>query len=273
MPSATVMTITPEMAAEWLKNNRLNRPLSPGRVEWYVAQIKSSGWLLNGQTIVIGADGSTLDGQHRLEACVKAQMPFTSFVVQGINPEAFHTLDTGRTRQAGDVIGIHYRMKGISEGIDGKRLASACGWLYRYERGQIQARRSRHNRLSNSQIIAVMDNNPGLADCVQHINARKRLRKLAPPGLMAFCYYIFTRIAEPVAKDFFHALEQGTELSEDDPRYLLRERLTRNREMRRSKLSEEYIAALIFKAWIATRAGRPLKVLVWKDAEEFPAIE
>lgn len=57
----------------------------------------------NGQTVIVGADGRLYDGQHRLAAQIKANVPMKWLVVTVDNgSEAFMTLDNGAKRSIAD---------------------------------------------------------------------------------------------------------------------------------------------------------------------------
>lgn len=103
---AKVMTVTPEMAKEWLSNNKTNRRINPARVNSYARQIKSGKWLKNGEPIGIHEDGSLANGQHRLSAIVKTNIPMEMVVVFGI-PNDVKLFDRGRNRSVSDIISIN----------------------------------------------------------------------------------------------------------------------------------------------------------------------
>lgn len=43
---------------------------------------------------------------HRLAACIQAGVPFQTVLIEGVKHETWTTIDTGKTRSAGDVFGI-----------------------------------------------------------------------------------------------------------------------------------------------------------------------
>lgn len=104
--SQSIMTITPELAADFLKFNTNNRPLNSFTVEFYAQEMTKNQWKVNGSPIVFSDGNTLLDGQHRLAACVKAGVPFTTTVVKGVDPEVFDTIDVGRQRTPGDLLAI-----------------------------------------------------------------------------------------------------------------------------------------------------------------------
>ena len=89
------MTITPAMAQEWAGLNTRNRPVRYTKVAQFARDMTAGKWMLNGETIKIASDGTILDGQHRLYACIQAEVPFETVVIRGLPMEAQDTIDTG----------------------------------------------------------------------------------------------------------------------------------------------------------------------------------
>lgn len=100
---ASVEYITPEQATLMLKNNPNNRKLQPFRVAKLADQMKRGAWRTNGSSIVMNGE-VLLDGQHRLSAIIESGLTFPFVVVRGVPPEAFYTIDTGRSRTLADVL-------------------------------------------------------------------------------------------------------------------------------------------------------------------------
>lgn len=72
-PRASVMTVTPAMATEWITKNRSkNRKVSEATVLKYAEDMRSGRWVLNGETIIMDKAGNIIQGQHRLLACIEA---------------------------------------------------------------------------------------------------------------------------------------------------------------------------------------------------------
>src|SRR5207302_6854563 len=102
-----IVTITPELAQEWLDRGGTNRKITRRRIEAMTAAIQHGEWRLTGEAIKLDADGRVRDGQNRLHAIVEAGIPVRSVVARGVSEEAFDVMDTGRPRTAADVLGIH----------------------------------------------------------------------------------------------------------------------------------------------------------------------
>lgn len=102
----SVVEITPEDAKVLLSKYLRNRPISGDNIHKYSIQMSEGKWGLNGQAIIIDNEGNTCDGWHRLEACIRSGKPFQTVLVENVEHKVWTTIDTGKTRSAGDVFGI-----------------------------------------------------------------------------------------------------------------------------------------------------------------------
>lgn len=103
----TTETITPEQAEDYLKyRNEKNRPIRKKAVGRFAADMRAGRWTITHQGIAFGADGSLMDGQHRLAACVASGVPFETSVVRYCNEEiaerAKPAIDSGNSRNDAD---------------------------------------------------------------------------------------------------------------------------------------------------------------------------
>lgn len=99
--TTTVETITPESAKEYLQRNNINRNINQSRVNAYADEIKNGKWQLNGEAIRFNTSGSLIDGQHRLSAIIKAEIPVEMCVMRNI-PDDVSIYDRGRPRDITD---------------------------------------------------------------------------------------------------------------------------------------------------------------------------
>jgi len=93
-----VETITPEKAEKYLERNISNyRKLETHRVDSYAKDMKHGRWELNGESIKFNLDGELTDGQHRLKAIIKANVPVQMLVIRGIE-NGISLYDIGKNR-------------------------------------------------------------------------------------------------------------------------------------------------------------------------------
>jgi hypothetical protein len=101
-----VQTITPEMAKVYLKKNTDNRNKRGWWVSGLAGMIKRGEWIPTHQGVAFSKSGNLIDGQHRLEAIVEANMPVEMIVTTGVRDDAYKVLDNGIKRTLADLTGI-----------------------------------------------------------------------------------------------------------------------------------------------------------------------
>lgn len=101
-----IVTITPEMAVELLKHNHGNRKINRANVRRIADDMLTGAYKLNGETLKLYEDGSLADGQHRLNACILANVPFQTYIIKGIKRDVLPTIDAGKTRNMVDSLNM-----------------------------------------------------------------------------------------------------------------------------------------------------------------------
>lgn len=76
-----VLKVTPEMATQMLAKNEDNRKVNDKRVSAYASIMLNGGWMATGQPIIVSKEGMLIDGQHRLNAVVRAGVAVDFLVV------------------------------------------------------------------------------------------------------------------------------------------------------------------------------------------------
>lgn len=261
------MLVMPDMAKHWLETtNTRNRPLS--ELHWMKIwlDIVEGRWRYNGEPISFGANGALLNGQHRLRACAESETVIDTDVIFGLDPEVMNTIDIGKVRTAANIAHL--------EGVENAAAACAAAHLILlHETGGIQQLGNKQAEPSKTKINERVRTDHRIAEIAGR--ATSRGRGLASPRVMTFCYYLFSAQNRELADRFFGQFESGARLTQDNPVYILRERLRTN-SVSKAKLPLLEIVALFFKAWIAYRAGKSVKCLRWNNGgsnpEKFPEL-
>lgn len=238
------VTLTPVLAAILLDRNEHNRNFSKTTTDRLVCDIAGGRWVFNGEAIIVAKDGKLNDGQHRCKAVIEAGKSIDTLIVFGPARETRLTVDTGGVRKVSDFLA----MEGFQNVC---ALASMCGYIWQFkERGKIS--RAPELRATKSQARLVAEHyQQHIVDSLQFIE-RKGTRKLASPGLMAFCHWAIRNYGNPDAADaFINRLIDGTNLRRGDAALYCRNRLldTRGNAWPHDK------AELIFHAYNAERRG------------------
>ena len=111
--NAYVVPVTPDLARQWLSQNRFNRAQRPDLVADYVRQIREGRWQRTHQGIAFSEKGTLLDGQHRLFAIAESGMTVPVLVFVNEPLENHQAVDGGKRRTALDVVRLEIRSNSI----------------------------------------------------------------------------------------------------------------------------------------------------------------
>jgi hypothetical protein len=253
----TKESVTPKKAMEWLKLNVANRPISARQVGHYAKAMECGQWKLNGDCIRFNGSGNLIDGQHRLTACIQAGKSFDTYVVTGLEHDAFDTIDQGKKRDISDV----FARQGFKNYAV---LSSAVRWLW-WSNGGRQAKLKMRPDEAND----LLDKNSGMHAAVDTaIKIARQQRGLISASLLSFLIYKTSKIDES-AVGWWTSVVTGAGLKAGTPGLLLHKRLVDNIASV-AKLRHETVCALSIKAWNCYRTTDRLKCLKFEDREEFP---
>jgi hypothetical protein len=103
------VTITPELASKWLKNNADNRPINRDAVSRLANEMLSGRWSLCSTAITLGAGDCVVDGQHRLSAVVKSGCSIQAILVtdDSIQSPRMYRGDHGQSRTGAYMYGFN----------------------------------------------------------------------------------------------------------------------------------------------------------------------
>ncbi|WP_461129719.1 hypothetical protein [Spirosoma aerophilum] len=259
--------ITPQIAKTLLEHNTHNRPLNLPHVKFLAKQMKQEQWKMAGDPIKVSASGRILDGQHRLHAIVQSDTTQQMIILYNVPDENFSVMDTGRVRQAADVLSI----AGFS---DTKTTAATARMLINYERSSIAATMKSQGRKESSvvthQDILEYTSSHDLTPYLSKAVAWHKTLAIYSKAEYAFFYCILSRVEPDQAVLFLNAVSSGAQLEIDSPMYALRKKLTEYK-MNKLNLSPSERFALTIKAWNLYRAKKTVKTLVFNvDRDDMP---
>jgi hypothetical protein len=108
-PIAEFITVTPEIAKNWLELNIENRRHRGWWSSALANMIRRGEWIVSHQGIAFSKSGILIDGQHRLHSIVESQTPVEILVTRGLSEDAYKVIDTGMKRTLSDLTGISVR--------------------------------------------------------------------------------------------------------------------------------------------------------------------
>jgi len=251
-----VQTITPAKAAEMLGGNTSNRPLSKRVVQTLAEAMKRGEWKVTHQGVAIDTNGVLVDGQHRLAAIVEADLPVEMTVFTEVPADTFDVLDTGKRRNAADVLAI--------EGEQSTHQLAAMVrtvWLY-------DNRRDLHwsgggTSVSNQQILETLEANPKIRDFVavgEQLASEVGMIKSAGGAAS----YLVSRVnTAKQLEPWFSGVIDGAGLGKGDARLRFRNHMLNMArreagEVRRRRDTREHVGLYLvaFNAWAAGEPAR-----------------
>jgi hypothetical protein len=251
-----VAIIEPTDAARLVASFRSTGKVDQKLVKAYAEDMSVGRWMLNGATIVLSKDSKVLDGRARLLACVQAQQPFKTLIIEGVDDGAFETIDAVRKRRLADVLTIR-------RFPHGRALAAALRLIWSHQNNSIAAPRS----ISPIVLLDLIEAHPEIRDSVL---PSLRAAPLLPHGTGIALHYLFSLIDPKKSDEFFAKV--GTALLAEGPAALLRKVLEELRAKGGTR-KQLYLVAVSIKAWNAFVLGKPLKQLRYSpDREPFPEV-
>lgn len=271
-----VMNITVQMAKQWIEatGDKNFRESSPNHIALLARQIRDGKWHLNGESIKLNCDGRVIDGLHRLKAIILCGIGITSVVVSGVTDE--FGIDESRSRNVAQWLAN----KGY---INASEMAASLSILRLYDQGRCESPgKSVSTRMTPEEAIVLAKRNPGIVRYV----AASRHNGCLPASLLAVVPYLGTpeelrsasHMVCETAKTFIEGIKSGADLSDDDPRYMLRERMIRDKQSSSHRMNNITKRALVIIAWNKYAAGESCgsASLRWRQVgpgkQDFPQI-
>ncbi len=258
-----VLLITPERAKKLLERNINVRPMMEREVARYCAILTAGAWGLNGETIKLDRDGNLVDGQHRLEACIRTGIPFWSAVARCVPPDG---VDEGARRTAGQLLS--------GRGIAWGNLAAAFARNMLYlSKGKDPWMSTEH--VPNQELILFFEHrlNDELRNwAIGMSGARSRL--LPGSVVCTAAYVMAAHTSKNQAEDYLGSLFSGANLDEESPRLHLRRWLESETAATAlsGRLSNRAKFIAVFRAFQMETSGKRMRrgVGIWGKIHSAP---
>lgn len=268
-PTARIETISPAQAEQMLAHNTHNRTVNRPRVNDLARDMTAGRWQVNGEAIKFASDGTLLDGQHRLMACVRAGQPFTTLVIRGLPAETQSTMDTGRKRSMSDVMSLEGKPNGTT-------LASVTRIVYLVDTLGPEAMFSQGIRPTNTELLDFYNKlGPQLdALTMAGLEFYSKSSGLFTPTVFAGIWWLLSHKNLKDANRFLDQLASGAGLEEGNPILVLRNELFAIRTSRNQStfLQRRRVVLVTFKAWNKWRKGKTIKQLRAGADETLPKL-
>lgn len=272
--SASVETFTVAQLKEIIAATDRNIRLpATSRINRLAAHMRAGGFKLNGESIKFNGSGHLVDGQHRVQAAILADVPLTTVVVRGVQDVS--DVDTGWQRSFSHLLrgmGVHYATS----------VAAGVRILYYLKNDVDPFVRGASGDLSptNASVMTFYRSltQRFLANAIDITLAGGRVRQLIPSGVGLALFYLFQKTDEDAALVFGNALHEGADLVEGSPLFVLRRWLLYRKQSRQGGTSagrrEAYGCCVkAWNHWRDKKASKKMASLVFRSTEALPEIE
>jgi hypothetical protein len=244
--------VTPGMAAHWLQNNFVNRPISDDTVAAYARDMVNGVWVCTHQGVAFNDLDHLIDGQHRLHAIVKSGVTVRMMVtfglaskIEGSQMTTMDAVDRGRTRSVADQLKIQHGLK------NGSFIAAVCASL------AVICCNDRTRRLSVGQTLEIYAEFRAAVDWIHEF--RPTEHGLRAKGVLAA--FAFAVTADCKLKAPCISVVDGGGLVAGSPLALLREFLVSDDAKLLNRGSDRALAELTLHALQLQIAGESIERL------------
>lgn len=267
------VTFTPERAKAALENNTHNRPMKTthGQVPSIKDVLEKGLWDANVSKINFEESGVLSDGQHRLAACVVANIPIRCLVTWGIGREAQLVTDRRGARKMADDLAINGKKNATN-------LAATTRMIYAREVFglDIYSIINKGQNMSNVSDVVLYDYYTEHSEVIDEVHrmieriyASVRYLKINRRSLNLLAYE-FAKISNDDAEGFWKRLASGVSKDENDPIMMLHKRLFDRARSNTLEIPRTIEAALIIKAWNAYITGEQMLQLKYRSGGDHP---
>lgn len=254
--------ITPELAQSLLNQNTHNRNIRMPLVWQYSADMSNGKWKRNtAETIKIASSGRILDGQHRLKAVVHSNTCQYMDIVYDMDASVFDVIDTGKSRNAGDV----FKISGIKNANTVPGIISVYN---RLKKSYVADTREKYVVGTNQDILKQYYENPNFWARIttETIGFYAAFAKILAPSMIGGVHAYLHEINGELSNDFMNQMCRGEDIENDTIR-LLRNVLIKDK-MSSRKMPPQNKLMLIVKTWNNFVTGKEIKHLKYNPDNE-----
>ncbi|MFH9403112.1 hypothetical protein [Streptomyces sp. NPDC017638] len=266
-PTPRLVQVTPEIAEIMLSRTVVNRRLDWGQVDFLADSITRGEWQLTHQGIALDGPldaGYLLDGQHRLNAIIKAGVPVWIYVFEGLPRTSFPVLDTGKRRSGVDTL-FYTGEKYLPV------LYSTIRHVLLFKNMPDSSWSGNGARIPNGRVLAAYKEDSNMYREAVATGREISKHVFASQTGVAVGYFVTTEAAPAVKADsWIEGLASGANLEIGDPRLALTKvpHMKRRGAKRRYTMREQ--VAIYIKAWNAWVQEEKVENLRFKKTEKMP---
>jgi hypothetical protein len=248
-----LVKVTPEMAAEMLRNNYVNRPLNPVTIIRLAGDMSADLWI-EPTVIYRTIDEKLLDAQHRLSAQVTCQKTLWYVVIDGVSEEIIDTIDSGTRRSDPQRLVMHGRPKET-----GSLFASMLGLVINY----LEHHRIVSGGISFPKKWEYQGMHEEIEDYAQYWNDAELNGLHIKKTVLASFHFLAAKQNKEKADEFFNQLLSVDELEEGSPALALKEYVSKALPAKSQTQGQIRTSAIVLlQAWLAHLEDRTIKKIV-----------
>lgn len=240
--------ITPEQAMVILENhNPNNRTIARNTVEAYAREMRAGRWGLSNDAMAFDVDGNLLNGQHRLTACILADVPIPVAIMRNVPREDQDRMDLGRPRHIADIL----HMKGYKYS---HRLSGALRAMWNMKDLTNWTR-----KVAPGELLAIAERHPKL---IESVIASEEVKAFPRNGVTAVHYVATHLLNEPEkANAFMGVFATGVPTYPGDPAHVLRENYlaARRHAAMAARFSHKSTLDAVVRSWNLFREEKTIK--------------
>lgn len=255
--SVELTYVTPELAENYLRFNNKNRKLSSNHLTFLSNEMKNGRFIENGEAIIFDKNGDLKDGQHRLKSIVNSGKSYFIPVVRGVEPISMATYDTGKNRNAADVLSIN----GFKYTSHISKLITNISKFY-VEKSKLNRPTgglNRRDKLTNQQVLEYCElNYDWLKDIVNNIEkiyCKSNPKILSMSSICLIAYLIGGEIPSRDVYNFISHLVGLSRTQGTAPNYIYTKLY--NAKINKEKLNFYWVIGMSIKAYNFYIDGNP----------------
>ncbi len=259
-PHVEFVNLTPALAKDLLDRNDGNRSIRQTKMLQFACDMIDGKWAMNGEPIIVSADGRLNDGQHRCLAAIEANTSIPVVIMFGIDRETRLTVDQGGARTAGDFLGM--------EGVQNAAAVAAIARLaIAFERNDGRAFTD-SQRITSREIRERVATDEGLARSATFGHTEGSYsRNFIAASSIGFAHYVLSRINRADAEEWLARVCRGDGIKLKDPAHTLREKL-----IGAGRLGRDKKLKMLLQAWNFHRRGMKVGPSHISSEPPFPAL-
>lgn len=271
IPTASIESINPALAQEWLDKSPGNRTTKLLGLNKLATAMADGRFKITNGGVAFDFEGNLIDGHTRLKAVIKAGVTVQMFVFRNLDKEVRLLIDTGDARTFKNSL----EMLGLCVFTDDKgkkhNLAQAVSQLATYlmlfQQKSVSVCNGKGNITNDLISEFVTRNETELVNTTIMIQNLLKVQKYMVNNHFAFLYQIYKFIDEPKILQFINIVG-GTELSENEncPATLLKNTLINNNKGKGGKVRTSENYGFVVDACNKFMNAEPTKKLSFKES-------